>query len=96
LTQALADCNESLRLGPGDAATLNSRGFAYLKMRKFDLAVADFDAALKRNPRQSGPLYGRGLAKRMNGDAAGGNADIAAAKRLDPDVARAFERYGIR
>jgi hypothetical protein len=32
----------------------------------------------------------------MNGDAAGGNADIAAAKRLDPDVARAFERYGIR
>ncbi len=96
MAEALADCNESLRLGPGDAATLNSRGFTYLKMRKYDFAVADFDAALKRDPRQSGPLYGRGVAKRMNGDAAGANADIAAAKRLDPEVARVFERYGIR
>jgi hypothetical protein len=31
-------------------------------------------------------LYGRGLAKRRNGDATGGDADMAAAKALDPDV----------
>ena len=31
-------------------------------------------------------LYGRGLAKHRNGDATGGDADMAAAKALDPDV----------
>src|SRR5260221_354658 len=94
--RAIQDYDQAIKLDPSYATAFNSRGFTYLKMKKFDLAVADFDAALKRDPKQSGPLYGRGLAKRMNGDAAGGNADIAAAKRLDPDVARAFERYGIR
>src|SRR5262249_28922617 len=32
LEAALADCNESLRLRPNDAGTLDSRGLIYLKM----------------------------------------------------------------
>ena len=30
-------------------------------------AIADFDAALKINPRLTSSLYGRGLAKQRNG-----------------------------
>jgi hypothetical protein len=44
-------------------------------------------------PRRS---YGRGLAKRLNGDKAGGDADITAAKRIDPEIVKKYEGYGLR
>jgi tetratricopeptide (TPR) repeat protein len=95
LEQALADCNEALRLAPDDPGSLDSRAFTYLKLGRFEQAIADYDAALARNPREPGSLYGRGLARlRSNNNPAGGRADLAAAKALDPDVAAEFTRYG--
>jgi hypothetical protein len=49
---------------------------------------------LKINPRRAGPLYGRGLAKRKNGDQAGGDADIAAARAIRADIADEYAKYG--
>ena len=60
-----------------------------------DDAVADYDEALKLNPKQAGSLYGRGLAKLKKGDAGGGEADIAAAKAIQADIAEEFARYGV-
>ncbi len=40
-------------------------------------------------------LYGRGVAKRRKGDVAGGDADIAAAKALRPDVADPLATWGV-
>ena len=40
-------------------------------------------------------LYGRGVAKRQIGDYAGGDSDIDAAKRIQPDIVEAFIRYGV-
>jgi tetratricopeptide (TPR) repeat protein len=94
LKQALADCNQALRLMPSNAATLDSRGFVFLKMMHFDAAVSDFDAALRVDPKLAFALYGRGLARLKNEDAAG-EADIAAAKLLQPDIAEQFARYGV-
>jgi hypothetical protein len=48
-----------------------------------DKAVIDLDAALHLTPQLAGSLYGRGLGKLKKGDAAGGDADIAAAKAID-------------
>jgi len=67
----VADCNESVRLRPGDADMLGNRGLAYLKMKKLDLALADYEAALQANPKNAFSLYGRGIAKRLKGDKAG-------------------------
>jgi tetratricopeptide (TPR) repeat protein len=64
LEDALADCDEALRLAPDDPGTLDCRGFTYLKLGRFEEAIADYDAALARNPRHPGSLYGRGLARR--------------------------------
>jgi tetratricopeptide (TPR) repeat protein len=80
---------------PNNAATLDSRGFIYLKMTQFDAAVSDFDAALQVDPKLAFALYGRGLAKLKNEDAAG-ETDIAAAKALQADIAQEYLRYGIR
>ena len=59
LQAALADCNEALRLQPGVAPTLDSRGFTYLKMGEWDSAIDDYSSALQLDPRLASSLYGR-------------------------------------
>jgi hypothetical protein len=41
-------------------------------------------------------LYGRGVAKRLKGDIAGGEADVAAAQAISPIVADAMALVGLR
>ena len=95
LPQALADCNEALKLVPNDSHTLDSRALTYLKLGDFKNAIGDYSAILARDPRSASSQYGRGLAKLKSGDTAGGNADIAAAKAMRPAIDAVFSRYGI-
>lgn len=90
----MADCNQSLRLAPHSANTLDSRGFTHLRMNDFDSAISGYEAALKLSPRLGSSMYGLGLAKRAQGDTAAANSDIAAAMRINPGVAAEFKRYG--
>jgi len=89
LPAALMDCSESLRLRPADTATLVSRGLVQLRLGAFDKALEDYGAAVAQNGRDAEALYGRGIARIKSGDAAGGEADIAAARAIEPDVADA-------
>jgi hypothetical protein len=50
---------------------------------------------LKVDPRMALSLYGRGLAKRKQGDASGAESDIAAAKAINAGVADEFRHFGI-
>jgi tetratricopeptide (TPR) repeat protein len=95
LKQALADCSTALRLMPSNASTFVSRGFIFLKMGQHDAAVSAYEAALHIDPKLAFALYGRGLAKLRNEDPAG-ESDIAAAKTLQADIAREYQRYGIQ
>jgi hypothetical protein len=95
LEAALSDCNESLRIMPNNEYTLDSRGFVYFRMGQYEKAIADFDAALKKNPRLTGSVYLRGVSKRRKGDTAGGDADIAAANALDPKLSDVYAHYGV-
>lgn len=95
LKPALADCNEALRLRR-DAATYDSRGLTFLKMRQWKAAIADYDSALQLNSRLASSLYGRGFAKLRSGDQAGGQADMAAAIAADANIERAFAQYQVR
>jgi len=96
LQQALSDCNESLRIRPNNAETLDSRGFAYLQLGQLDNAIADFSTALAINPKFASSLYGRGLAKLRKGDRAGADADMAAAKAIKTDITEQLAGYGIK
>ena len=95
LQAALSDCNEALRLRPDFANALDSRGFVHLKSGRYDEAIVDYDAALRLDPKKLASLYGRGMAKRRKQDIAGGNADIAAARALKPEISMDFARYGV-
>ena len=94
IDDAIADCNRSLHLRPHIAATIDSRGLAYLRRGDLDRAVKDFDAALAINPKMAWSLYARGIVKVRQGDKTGGDADIAAAVTIRPDIARTATRYG--
>jgi tetratricopeptide (TPR) repeat protein len=69
---------------------------ANLKSGNFDKAAADYDAALKLDPKLAASLYGRGIAKQKKGDIAGGEADLVAAKAIDPKIAETFAGYGVK
>jgi tetratricopeptide (TPR) repeat protein len=92
----LADCNESLRLRPNSSNTLDSRAFVYIRLERWDDALADSETALKSNPDNAWALFERGFAKRRNGDLAGGDADIAASRAIDPKAEMEFASFGVR
>jgi hypothetical protein len=65
-------------------------------MGDIDRAIADFDVALVKHPKHAHSLFARGVAKVRNGDQAGGDADIAAAKAIEPRIEEEYARYGVR
>ena len=64
-------------------------------MGQWNSALSDFNSALQLNPELATSRYGRGYVKLKKGDVVGGRADIAAAKRVEPNVGHDFERFGI-
>jgi tetratricopeptide (TPR) repeat protein len=93
--QALADCNQSLALRPGDADALDSRAFVEFKMKNYAAAIADATAALSVNPKLAASLYVRGVARLKTEDASNGDADIAAAKAINPRISTTYANYGV-
>jgi tetratricopeptide (TPR) repeat protein len=65
---------------------LNNRGRAFLAKKEYDRAIADYDQAIRLEPDYAKALYWRGKAKQAKGDVAGGNADVGAAEKIDPNV----------
>jgi hypothetical protein len=87
-TAVFRACCERIKFITRDVNTNESSGLAYLKLGQFDNAIAKFNAALLFAPELATSLYGRGVAKLKKGDTAAGNADIAAAEAIQPDIAR--------
>jgi hypothetical protein len=65
-------------------------------MGSLDDAIADYDAALRIEPKKAISLYGRGTAKRLKGDTAGSEADFAAAQAIKTNVADEMAQYGVK
>jgi tetratricopeptide (TPR) repeat protein len=71
-------------------------GLIYLKLGEWDLAIADYDSALRLDPQLATSLYGRGLARLKKGDTSEGSADVAAAEKLEANIVADFLRYGVQ
>ena len=92
---ALADCDRALKLRPGTAEILDSRGLVHLRLGQYDQAIEDYDAALGIQPKIAWAHYGRGVAELKTGKTAEGEADIKAAGEISPVVAMRGKRLGI-
>lgn len=65
-----------------------NRALAYENKDDYARAVADYDEALRLNPNDGDALLYRGIDKQRLGDKAGGEADVAAAKRMNPNIGK--------
>ncbi|WP_374547125.1 tetratricopeptide repeat protein [Rhodoblastus sp.] len=95
LELALNDCSESTKQNPNNPPTLDSLGFIYIKLEKYNDAIANFDKAIEFAPVMPSPYYGRGIAKLRTGDKVGGMADIAQAKKLLPNIEEIYSKTGV-
>jgi tetratricopeptide (TPR) repeat protein len=95
LDLALADCDHALTLKPGTLAFLDRRALVLYLQGNYREALEAYNAILKRDPGYAASLLLRGYARGALGDAAGKDADIAAAKASNPGIASTFIRLGI-
>ncbi len=80
---------------PNVAAGFDSRGLTHLKLGHWDLAITDYNSALRLDPKLPTALYGRGFAELKKGETARGQSDIAAARTLKHDIEAEYASYGV-
>jgi tetratricopeptide (TPR) repeat protein len=95
LELALSDCRKAVTLQPGSGAIIDSLAFVELRLSRYGEAIADYDKAVALSSDRAPMLFGRGIAKLRKGEKIGGDADIAAAKAKQPDIAEEFKKMGV-
>ena len=68
----------------------------YFRMNRLTEALADLNAALDRNPMNTGSLYLRAAIERKQGKSESADADAAAARLLSPRVDEEYGRWKIK
>lgn len=86
--RAIKDYDRAIDLNPQYAQAFNNRGVAYAHKGDWDRAIRDYDRAIELDPGYAAAFYNRGIAKLKNGKMRDGNADIATAKAVNPDIGR--------
>jgi tetratricopeptide (TPR) repeat protein len=94
LDKAVSDANAAVRLRR-EPVFLARRAFAELRAGNADKAFADWDAVVAVEPKNAWALYGRGVSQLRKGKTAEGQADIAAATKLDPRVVKFADKQGM-
>lgn len=95
LDGALRDCTKAIELADVPAAALDSRAMVYYRMGRFDDALADLDAALEDAPDLGASRYMRGVVLRRLGKTAAGDAELAQARMIAPQIDKRYGRWGI-
>ncbi len=57
--RAIADCNEAIRLEPGEAVYWSNCGNAWNAKKEYDKAIADYDEAIRLDPKNADVYGGR-------------------------------------
>lgn len=97
LKRAMQDCDRALQLPPDSdhSIVLCNRSLVYLRLGRFDRAIADDTASIALQPKSPRPLYLRGVAELRKGLKDQGQADLAAAQKLQPDIAKHYAQMGL-
>ncbi|WP_128926823.1 caspase family protein [Bradyrhizobium guangxiense] len=93
-SKVIADATEAIRLQPSQAA-YNLRGSAYYDKGEYEIAISDFDDALKLGPPSGTIFHNRGNAWRGKQDYAKAIADYDMAIKADPKSAFSFQNRGL-
>jgi tetratricopeptide (TPR) repeat protein len=90
--QMISGCTAEIQSGKRKGAVLSAafhnRGAGYANKGDYARAIQDFDQAIRLDPKNAYALLNRGIAKARKGDKIGGEADQAAARRINPNIGR--------
>jgi tetratricopeptide (TPR) repeat protein len=87
---ALEDFTSVIRIGgTRTASAFERRATIYVRMGARDRAAADYERAMKLDPRSAEALYGSGITRRRA-------ADLAAARALRPGIASEMAARGVK
>ena len=95
LDDALDDCRKAIKHDGENPAYLDSLGLVQLRLAHYPDAIKAYQQAVAQMPKNAWSRFGLGLAKIRSGQTAAGNADLAAARALDPDVEARAHKYGL-
>lgn len=83
---ALDDCTRAISMDPKSSIGYERRGHVLKMKDETKRAMSDYNEAIRLDPRNAYALNARGHLKRQLGDQAGGDADVARAERIKPDI----------
>jgi tetratricopeptide (TPR) repeat protein len=95
LDEALKDCHKAIRRDGENPAYLDSLGLVELRLGNYPDSIKAYEQATAKNPRSAWSRYGLGLAKIRSGQTDAGNADLVAARALNPDIDARVGKYGL-
>lgn len=95
LDDALHDCRKAIRRDGEIPAYLDSLGLVELRLGHYPEAIKAYEQAAAQLPRSAWSRYGLGLAKLRSGQTDAGNADLVAARALDPTIEARAAKYGL-
>lgn len=96
LDTALEDCNRAIELASDPAIYLDSRAMVHFRSGRIKEALADLDGALAIAPEIAASHFMRGVLLGKQGQTAGSAKELAAARKLYPDIDAYLGRYGIK
>ena len=90
LDVALDECNEAIKQSPKEPSFLDSRGLVYLRLGRYQDAIADYSTALAKSPNLATSLFGRALAEAKEGYLRKAKQDVLSAEAISPNIAETF------
>jgi predicted aspartyl protease/tetratricopeptide (TPR) repeat protein len=95
LEDALSDCRKSIKRDGENPQYLDSLGMVELRLRNYPESIKAYEEASVKNSRLAWTPYGLGLAKIRSGQKDAGNADLAAARAIRPDIDVHAAKFGL-
>jgi tetratricopeptide (TPR) repeat protein len=96
LKEALADMDRLLKVQSKNAAPFVTRSLIHFRLGDWKNAIADANASIKLYAESEDGFYIRGLAKIASGEVKDGNDDLASARKINPDIADYYAKYGVK
>ncbi|MCA1532137.1 caspase family protein [Bradyrhizobium sp. NBAIM03] len=91
----LADLSRRITVNANDVTSRYKRGQVYAIKRAYALAIQDFDAVLRRAPKDAEALNNRCWSRAATGDPQGALADCNLALQINPGLSDALDSRGL-